>query len=100
MTTKRYDEDFKKSIVSLHENGRSFNSLSREYGVSVSTIAKWARLYSTVSTEEGEVFTAKQIKDLQKRNVLLEEENLILKKRLPYSRPARTTTKCCKYSKK
>ena len=62
MTTKRYDEDFKKSIVSLHENGRSFNSLSREYGVSVSTIAKWSRMYATVSTEEGEVFTAKQIK--------------------------------------
>lgn len=27
MTTKRYDENFKKSIVSLHENGRAFNSL-------------------------------------------------------------------------
>lgn len=64
MTTKRYDEDFKKTIVSLHENGRSFNPLSREYGVSVSTIAKWSRMYSTVSTEEGEVFTAKQIKAL------------------------------------
>ena len=28
MTIKRYDEDFKKSIVSLHENGRSFNNSS------------------------------------------------------------------------
>lgn len=87
MTTKRYDEDFKKSIVSLHENGRSFNSLSREYGVSVSTIAKWSRMYSTVSTEEGEVFTTKQIKELQKRNALLEEENLILKKALAIFTP-------------
>lgn len=77
MTTKRYDEDFKKPIVSLHENGRSFNPLSREYGVFVSTIAKWSRMYSTVSTKEGEVFTSKQIKELQKRNALLEEENLI-----------------------
>lgn len=87
MTTKRYDEDFKKSILSLHENGRSFNSLSREYGVSVSTIAKWSRMYATVSTEEGEVFTAKQIKALQKRNALLEEENLILKKALAIFTP-------------
>lgn len=87
MTTKRYDEDFKKSIVSLHENGRSFNSLSREYGVSVSSIAKWSRMYSTVSTEEGKVFTAKQIKELQKRNALLEEENLILKKALAIFTP-------------
>lgn len=87
MTTKRYDEDFKKSILSLHENGRSFNSLSREYGVSVSTIAKWSRMYATVSTQEGEVFTAKQIKALQKRNALLEEENLILKKALAIFTP-------------
>ena len=87
MTTKRYDEDFKKSIVSLHENGRSFNSLSREYGVSVSSIAKWSRMYSTISTDEGEVFTAKQIKELQKRNALLEEENLILKKALAIFTP-------------
>ena len=79
MTTKRYDEDFKKSIVSLHENGRSFNS--------VSSIAKWSRMYATVSTEEGEVFTAKQIKELQKRNALLEEENLILKKALAIFTP-------------
>lgn len=56
-------------------------------------------MYATVSTEEGEVFTAKQIKELQKRNALLEEENLILKK-VPYSRPAPRTIKCCKYSKK
>lgn len=26
ITTKRYDEDFTKSIVSLHENEKAFNS--------------------------------------------------------------------------
>lgn len=40
MTTKHYDDDFKKSIIPLHENGKVCNSLSREYGVSVSMIAK------------------------------------------------------------
>ena len=52
MTPKHYDDDFKKSIISLHENGRLFNSLSREYGVSVSMIAKWTKLYVSVYTEE------------------------------------------------
>lgn len=37
-------------------------------------------MYAIVSTDEGEVFTAKQIKEFQKRNALLEEVNLILKK--------------------
>ena len=87
MTIKRYDEDFKKSIVSLHENGRSINSLAREYGVSVSSVSKWTKLYASVSTEDGEVFTAKQIKELQKRNALLEEENLILKKAIAIFTP-------------
>lgn len=87
MTIKRYDEDFKKSIVSLHENGRSINSLAREYGVSVSTVAKWTKLYASVSTEDGEIFTAKQIKELQKRNAILEEGNIILKKAIAIFTP-------------
>lgn len=87
MTIKRYEEDFKKSIVSLHENGRSINSLAREYGVSVSTVAKWTKLYASVSTEDGEIFTAKQIKELQKRNAILEEENIILKKAIAIFTP-------------
>lgn len=87
MTIKRYDEDFKKSIASLHENGRSINSLAREYGVSVSSIAKWTKLYASVSTEDGEVFTSKQIKELQRRNAQLEEENLILKKAIAIFTP-------------
>lgn len=52
MNTKHYDDDFKKSIISLHENGILFNSLSREYDVSVSTIAKLTILYASVYTEE------------------------------------------------
>ena len=35
MNTKRFYEDFKKSIVYLPENGRTFNTLSRGYSVSV-----------------------------------------------------------------
>lgn len=75
-----YDEDFKKSIVTLFQNGKSQSQLSKEYGVSLSAINKWVRLYSTVKTEYGEILTAKQVKAMQKRLLQLEEENLILKK--------------------
>lgn len=33
--------------------------------------------YSTVEIDDGEVLTAKQVKELQKRNAQLEEEYLI-----------------------
>ena len=72
-----YDEDFKKSIVTLFQNGKSQSQLSKEYGVSPSAINKWVRLYSTVKTEDGEILTAKQVKAMQKRLLQLEEENPI-----------------------
>ena len=76
----RYDEEFKKSVVSLFNNGKTQTSLCKEYGISQSALAKWIKQYSTVKTEDGEILSARQIKDLQKRNAQLEEENVILKK--------------------
>ena len=78
MTTQnKYDEDFKKSLVSLYQNGKTQSQLCREYGVSKSALSKWIRQYSTVQIEDGQVLTAIQVKELQKRNAQLEEENLI-----------------------
>lgn len=76
----RYDEEFKKSVVSLFNNGKTQTSLCKEYGISQSALAKWIKQYSTVKTEDGEILSARQIKDLQKRNSQLEVENIILKK--------------------
>jgi len=79
-TIPKYDEEFKKTIVSLHQNGKSQTELSREYGVSISAVGKWVKSYAEVKMEDDTIITAKQIKELQKRNAVLEEENLILKK--------------------
>ena len=81
--TPKYDEDFKKSIASLHQNGKTLSELSRVYGASISAMSKWVKAYAEVKIDEDTIMTAKQVKDLQKRNVMLEEENLILKKPLP-----------------
>ena len=77
MSTTKYDEDFKKSLVTLHQNGKTQAQLCREYGVSESALCKWVKQYATVQTDDGEVLTAKQVKELQKRNAQLEEENQI-----------------------
>ncbi len=67
----KYDEDFKKSLVSLHQNRKTQSQLYKEYGVSQSALGKWGKQYSTVETDDGEVLTAKQIKELQKPNTQL-----------------------------
>ena len=61
-------------------NGKTQASLIKEYGVSQTALSRWIKQYSTVETSNGEILTAKQIQELQKRNAQLEEENLILKK--------------------
>ena len=89
MTNKQpqYDENFKKNIVALHRNGKTRSELSKEYGISVSAISRWIKLYSEVKVDDDTIMTAKQIKELQKRNAQLEEENIILKKALAIMTP-------------
>lgn len=87
MTTNKYDEEFKKSLVSLCQSGKTQAQLCREYGVSESALSKWVKQYSLVQIDDGEVLTAKQVKELQKRNAQLEEENIILKKAIAIFAP-------------
>ena len=70
----RYDETFKQTLVELYHNGKTQTSLVKEYGVYRSALTKWIKQYSTVKTDAGEILTAKQVKELQKRMAQLEEE--------------------------
>ena len=77
---KRYDEDFKQSLVKLCQTGKTQSELCKDYCVSQTAFSKWIKQFSQVKLEDNTVMTAKQIQELQKRNAQLEEENLILKK--------------------
>ena len=77
---KSYDEDFKKTIVNLYENGKGISELSREYGVGKSTIDSWIKKYKTIITSTGETTTNDEILKLQKKNRELKQEVEILKK--------------------
>lgn len=68
MTNKQpqYDENFKKNIVALHQNGKTQTELSKEYGISVSANSRWIKLYSEVKVDDliehfylfsGEIFS-------------------------------------------
>ena len=74
---KRYDEEFKQSLVNLYQTGKTQSELCKDYRVSVSALAKWIKQYSQVHLEDNTVLTAKQIQELQKMNSQLEEEILI-----------------------
>ena len=64
---KQYDEDFKKTIVSLYESGKKISELSREYGVGHTNIRNWINKYQTITTSTGEVTNNDEILKLKKK---------------------------------
>ena len=85
--TPRYNEGFKKTIVSLYQSGKTYTEIQKEYGISSSALSRWVHKYSQVQVDDDTVLTAQQIKALQRRNAQLEEENLILKKAIAIFTP-------------
>ncbi len=83
----KYSREFKQTIVNLYHSGKTYAQIHQEYGISHSTLANWVKLYSEVQVDDNTILTAKQIKELQKRNAQLEEENLILKKAIAIFTP-------------
>ena len=80
MENTKYTEEFKQSIVSLYESGKNSTQICKEYGMSSSTLHKWIKKYTKVQVSETETMTMAEIKKMQKKLALLEEENIILKK--------------------
>ena len=83
----RYTDDFKKGIVALVKQGKTYAQVSKEYNVGIGTIGRWARDATEVKTDDGEILTAAQIKKLQEEKFALQEENEILKKALAIFTP-------------
>lgn len=85
MMPQSYTPEFKKKIVRLHEEeGRTYKSITAEYGVSKASISKWCREFSKecqTSPETKEEYDyMKEMLKLRKENEELRKENLFLKK--------------------
>lgn len=44
-TYKTYDEDYKKNIVKLVENGKTISDIEHEYGINRKLIYNWKNKY-------------------------------------------------------
>ena len=84
-----YTPEFKKKIVRLHEEeGRTYKSITAEYGVSKASISKWCREFSEECQSKAlENPDATNEMELMKENLRLrkeleetKKENLFLKK--------------------
>jgi len=78
-TGKRYEEEFKREVIKLvKEQGKSMSSVSRDLGVSVSSISDWVN--KCVETETGTIMTSSEILKLKKELADVKMERDILKK--------------------
>lgn len=83
--SQNYTTEFKKKAVRLHEEeGRTYKSITAEYGVSKASISKWCRemrkeCQSSPEAQE-EYDTMKEIRKLRKELEEVRKENQFLKK--------------------
>lgn len=78
MSQKKYNQEFKQTVVELYRSGTGVSQLSSEYGVSEVTIYKWIKLHSPI--EGANELTAAEVAAIQKENLRLKQEVEILKK--------------------
>ena len=80
--SQNYTPEFKKKIVRLHEEeGRTYKSITAEYGVSKASISKWC---SEFSKECQASLQAKEDYDSIKENLRLKRENEELHKEIVF----------------
>lgn len=76
---KTYTDEFKTMITELIMSGEEIKNISREYGLSESTIRTWVKKKAPIEVE-GTTTNLGEINRMRKENARLKEENEILKK--------------------
>jgi transposase len=83
MTRNRYDEDFKKQLVKIYNQGNhTYRGLADEYGVAAPTIRTWVLRYNNSNSfdlDDNRSEEEKELIELRKKIKQLEMENDILK---------------------
>ncbi len=80
MGKRKYDDEFKRNVITKVLNGQSVASVSREIGVNEGLIHKWKRAALDNGDGINSVAELAEQQALKKRIWELEEENQILKK--------------------
>ena len=83
MAKRHYEENFKKQIVKIYNQGNhSYKELSERCGIAASTMRQWVIRYNNTrsfNAEDNKTDEEKRIKELEKKVKQLEMENDILK---------------------
>ena len=79
---KRYNDEFKKQIVGLVNNGKKISETVTEYDIARSTVNKWLKDFNnsgSFKAKDNRTNHEKELIKLRKENQRLKMENDILK---------------------
>ena len=85
MIKRKYEDEFKKRLVKLHiEEGRSMESIKKEYNLSHGILNQWVKNYReeglTNQNIKKEMDVYEELNKIKKAYAELEKENAFLKK--------------------
>ncbi len=82
MTKKVYNTEFKQTIVSLYESGKTVSELCKEFGISTASVNRWKLEYGSKTFEARNAINEdkKRILALEKQLKDIKLERDILKK--------------------
>jgi len=82
---KRYEENFKKQIVNIYNQGNhTLRQLGQEYKISISTLNKWINRYNNTGSFEindNRTQEEKELIKLRMENDILKQAALLLGKK-------------------
>ena len=83
MSKKHYEENFKKQIVKIYNQGNhTYRELGKQYGIAPSTMRQWVVRYNNTKSfkaDDNRTDDEKRLIELEKKVKQLEMENDILK---------------------
>ena len=76
---KKYDFDFKISVVEAYKNGLNYKEIREKFHVTKTCFYDWLKLYNTKVHQKEKTFTYKQYEELQKKFEKISRELEIIK---------------------
>ncbi len=75
-----FNDEFKKMLVEMYEDGEPVAKLSKEYDVSRPTIYNWIKQFKSIELDGDETTDLNEVMKLKREMSKLKEENEVLKK--------------------
>ena len=84
---KPYPEEFRRDVVAVARRGEApLEQIAKDFGVSINSITNWLRRADVDEGAKPGITTAEaaEIRDLKRRNRLLEQEAEVMRRALAY----------------